>query len=80
MEAFKTKGSAKGGILCIAVPKEFEEKELEVIVLSTNEETDQVIQEEKNKQHKAKVERLTSIVGSARYPDFPITKFDVYDQ
>jgi hypothetical protein len=80
MEAFKTKGLAKEGILAIAVPKEFEEKELEVIVLSSSGDMDKVVKEEETKQHKEKVERLTSIVGSAKYPDFPITKFDVYEQ
>ncbi|MEJ7680359.1 MAG: hypothetical protein WKG06_21395 [Segetibacter sp.] len=77
MEALKTKGIAHEGILSVRVPKEFEDKELEVIILSSD------IYKNENKPeeiHLEKVKRLLSIVGKAKYPDFPITKYDVYDQ
>jgi hypothetical protein len=82
MEAIKTKAVAHKGVLTIPVPKEFEEKELDVIILSDgdNKEDDVEIEEKRKKQHEEKVRTLMSIVGTAKYPDFPITKYDVYDQ
>jgi hypothetical protein len=81
MEAFKTKALAHKGVLTIPVPKEFEEKELEVIILSNDNKNDRFeLEEYKNQQHEEKVKRLMSIVGKAKFPDFPITKYDVYDQ
>jgi hypothetical protein len=82
MEAIKTKAIAHKGVLTISVPKEFEEKELDVIILSSdgNKEDDLKMEEERKKQHEEKVRTLMSIVGTAKYPDFPITKYDVYDQ
>lgn len=77
MEALKTKGMAHDGILTIKVPKEFEDKELEVIVLSGyDDEADN----NKANIHEEKVKRLLGIVGRAKYPDFPISKDDVYEQ
>ncbi len=82
MEAIKTKAIAYKGVLTIPVPKEFEEKELDVIILSDgdNKEDDVEMEEKRKKQHEEKVRTLMSIVGTAKYPDFPITKYDVYDQ
>lgn len=82
MEAIKTKAIAHKGVLTIPVPKEFEEKELDVIILSDgdNKEDDVEMEEKRKKQHEEKVRTLMSIVGTAKYPDFPITKYDVYDQ
>ncbi len=82
MEAIKTKAVAHKGVLTIPVPKEFEEKELDVIILSDgdNKEDDVEMEEKRKKQHEEKVRTLMSIVGTAKYPDFPITKYDVYDQ
>ncbi len=82
MEAIKTKAIAHKGVLTIPVPKKFEEKELDVIILSDgdNKEDDVEMEEKRKKQHEEKVRTLMSIVGTAKYPDFPITKYDVYDQ
>lgn len=80
MEAIKTKAVARDGILSVPVPKEFEEKELEVIVLSTTNATDNEDRLEELQRHEAKVDRLMSIVGAAKYPDFAISKYDVYEQ
>ncbi len=83
MEAIKTKAIAHKGVLTIPVPKEFEEKELDVIILSSsedNKENNVEMEEKRKKQHEEKVRTLMSIVGTAKFPDFPITKYDVYDQ
>jgi hypothetical protein len=47
-----------------------------MIVSSKEQEEDQ------NEPVKTKrnIKELLSIVGAAKYPDFPITKYDVYDQ
>ena len=76
MEALRTKGVADKGILTVPVPKEFEDKELDVIILTHPE----VQKNDEDRDHKEKVKRLLAIVGAAKYPDFPITKYDVYDQ
>jgi hypothetical protein len=78
MEALKLKGIAHDGRLTIEVPEEFDEKELEVIVsLTTTPDTQE---SERKTQHVEKVKQLKSIIGAAKYPDFPITKYDVYEQ
>ncbi len=77
MEALKTKGVAHAGILSVMVPKEFEDKELEVIILSGDINANENNNE---KRHEEKVKRLLSIVGKAKYPDLPISKYDVYEQ
>lgn len=63
--------------MSVRVPKEFEDKELEVIILSGDINFNG---NNKEKIHEEKVKRLLSIVGAAKYPDFPITKYDVYEQ
>jgi hypothetical protein len=78
MEAIKIKGVASNGKLTVAVPKQFEEKELEVIILSAEEPMAMDQELTKNREEKAK--RMMSIVGAANYPDFPLTKYDVYEQ
>lgn len=77
MEAIKLIGTSHDGKLTVAVPEEFDEKELEIMIISSKEKKSdtQEIQEKKKK-----IEELLSIVGTAKYPDFPMTKYDVYDQ
>jgi hypothetical protein len=77
MEALKTKGIAHEGILSVRVPKEFDDKELEVIILSGDVNTGEG---DRKKLHEEKVKRLLGIVGKAKHPDFPITKYDAYEQ
>ena len=76
MEAYRTKGRAENGKLVIGIPKEFDLKVLEVIVLA--EETNQDFDNLHNKEERK--ERLMKIVGAAKHPDFSIDKYDVYDQ
>ncbi|HEX8357118.1 MAG TPA: hypothetical protein VF610_06900 [Segetibacter sp.] len=76
MEAVKIKGIAQNGILSVPVPKEFEDKELEVIILFN----DKASIDDEVTAHEKKVERLLRIVGAAKFPDTPLTKYDVYHQ
>ncbi|MCW3106517.1 MAG: hypothetical protein JWQ09_1023 [Segetibacter sp.] len=82
MEAIKTKGVAHKGVLSIPVPKEFDERELEVIILSPAPAGihNETVGDEEVHKHEEKVGRLMSIVGAAKFPKFPITKYDVYEQ
>ena len=75
MEAIKLIGNSHNGKLTVAVPEEYDEKELEIMIISSKEKKD--IKKEKNNERADKFMRL---VGSAKYPDFPMTKYDVYDQ
>lgn len=76
MEALKIKGVAHKGILSVTVPTEFNEKELDVTIFPVPKKTNDLEQ----KAHEEKVKRLLSIVGTAKYPNFPINKYDAYDQ
>ena len=77
MEAIKLTGISHDGKLIVDVPKEFDNKELEIMIVSSKD------REKKNRlmeEKKRKIKELLSIVGTAKYPDFPMTKYDVYDQ
>jgi hypothetical protein len=77
MEVIKLIGTSHDGKLTVAVPEEFDEKELEIMIISSKEkksDTQEILEK------KRKIEELLSIVGTAKYPDFPMTKYDVYDQ
>ncbi len=76
MEAIKAKGIAKNGELKISVPPSFNEQELEVIILSTNEPANHI----NISKHEEKVKRLMSIVGTAKHADLPNDILDVYEQ
>ena len=80
MEAIKTKGVAKNGLLTISVPHQFDEQELEVIILSNadNDKNFSLLKNEKIQQEK--VAKRLSIIGTAKDPDAPIEGYDVYDQ
>lgn len=79
MEAFKINGISHKGLLTVQVPKEFDERELEVIILQ-QDKNQKIYEEQKKNKHAAKVERLMGMVGSAKNPDFPISRYDVYEQ
>lgn len=82
MEAIKLTGTVHNGILTVSVPKEFDEKELELMIISSREkkEDDKGKMEEKEMEEDKRREKLMKIFGSAKHPDFPMTKYDVYDQ
>ncbi len=77
MEAIKLIGTSHDGKLTVSVPEEFDDKELEIMIISSKKKK---IDEDGMKVKKRNIEELISIVGAAKYPDFPITKYDVYDQ
>ena len=77
MEAIKLIGTSHGGKLTVSVPEEYDDKELEIMIISSKEKKrneDEIIVKKRN------IKELMSIVGAAKHPDFPITKYDVYDQ
>jgi hypothetical protein len=76
MDAIKLIGTSHNGQLIVDVPEELNDKELEIMVISSKEKQDMNELTEK----KRNIEELLSIIGAAKYPDFPITKYDVYDQ
>ena len=81
MEAIKTRGVAKDGVLTVRVPHQFDEQELEVIVLSVMEKPgNPVFLLNEKTSHDERMKRLMSIVGTAKYPDAPLEKYDEYDQ
>jgi hypothetical protein len=77
MEAIKLIGTSHNGKLTVSVPEEYDNKELEIMIVSSKEKEEDQSEPEKIKRN---IKELLSIIGAARYPDFPITKYDVYDQ
>ena len=77
MEALRTTGVAKNGILTVHVPEKFEGKDLEVIVLTSDTDKDETLH--KDLQSK-KIERLLRIIGTAKDSTTTFNKHDLYDQ
>lgn len=75
MGALKLKAIAHKGTLTIAVPKEFNEKELDIIISTSEKDVNK-----KEPASEKKIKSLLNIVGTAKYPDFPVTKYDTYEQ
>lgn len=81
MEAIRIRGVAKHAVLTLHVPHQFDERGLEVIVLSNDEEKTSIdLLNEKKLAHQEKVIRLMKLVGTAKHPDAPIDKYTVYEQ
>ena len=80
MEAIKLIGTSHDGILTIAVPEEFNEKELEVMIISSKGKKNENEEKIKKKQKDKRAEKFMKLFGSAKHPDFPMTKYDTYDQ
>jgi len=78
MEAIKLIGTSENGILTVAVPDEFNDKELEIMIVAAKDKDKKDI--EKIKNNKERIQKFKNLVGSAKHPDFPMTKYDVYDQ
>ena len=77
MEAIKLVGTSHDGKFTISVPEEYDEKELEIMIISAKEKKGN---EDKKIGKKRNIKEMMSIVGAAKHPDFPITKYDVYNQ
>jgi hypothetical protein len=78
MEALKTKGMAKDGVLIIHVPEEFEGRNLEVIVLPEEEQPGSEVKNNTDKNQK--LNRLFSVIGTAKDMNKNFDKHEVYDQ
>lgn len=78
MDAIKLIGTSHKGKLIVDVPDEYDEMELEIMIISSKEKEkdDNRKLAEEERRRKA----LLSIVGAGKYPDFPMTKYDVHDQ
>jgi hypothetical protein len=79
MEAIKLKGTSHNGKLTLSVPAEFDGKELELMIISSKEKKDDdhgKMEEDEIKEDKRK-EKFMKNFGSAKHPDFPMTKYDV---
>ena len=77
MEAIKLVGTSHDGKFTISVPEEYDEKELEIMIISAKEKKGN---EDKKIGKKRNIKEMMSIVGEAKHPDCPITKYDVYNQ
>ena len=80
MEALKLKVRTSDGKLTVAVPDEFNNKEVEVIVLSSVEASSFADNETAVKGKDERIKRLLSVIGTAKYPEQSIDKYDVYEQ
>lgn len=78
MDAIKLIGTSHGGKLIIDVPEELDDKEIEIMIVSSKEKDRD--EDEKIKKTKERIDKFMSLAGSAKHPDFPITKYDIYDQ
>lgn len=77
MDPIKLIGTSHGGKLTVDVPEELDDKEIEIMIISSKEKKE----EDEDKEEKMrKRKELLSLIGAAKHPDFPMTKYDVYDQ
>ena len=76
MEALRLTAKASEGKLTVVVPEIFNDQEMEVIVLMQPKETEIKKDEAISELHRKRMD----FFGKAPYPDFPITKYDVYYQ
>jgi len=72
MEAIKLIGTSHNGKLTVDVPKEFDEKELEIMIISSKEKEKN---DKKNIKAIKRTEKFMKLVGSAKHPDFPTIIF-----
>lgn len=80
MEALKLRGVPANGILRLAVPDAFNNREVEIIVLSAENAGFETLNPENTQRNDDKIKRLLSIIGTAKYPNTVIDKYDAYNQ
>ncbi|HRH47511.1 MAG TPA: hypothetical protein PLP23_02095 [Panacibacter sp.] len=80
MEALKLRGVPANGILSLAVPDAFNNREVEVIVLSAENAGFETLNPENTQRNDDKIKRLLSVIGTAKYPNTVIDKYDAYNQ
>ena len=79
MEVLEYIKKAEGGKIVIEVPEQLHGKELLVIVREKVEGDDDYNKFQKMSSQERKA-HLMQFCGTAKYPDYPIDKNDVYDQ
>ena len=80
MEALKLRGMPANGQLTVAVPDAFNNKEVEVIVLTAESEPSKGFDDPSTSSQEERIKRLLSVIGKAKYPDTAIDKYNVYEQ
>jgi hypothetical protein len=73
MDAIKLIGTAHGGKLTVDVPEELNDKEIEIMIISSKEKSKEE-EDDKIKKDKERIEKFMNVAGSGKQPDFPITK------
>ena len=68
METIKLIGTSHDGKLTVAVPAEFNDKELEIMIISSKDK--KVEDEEKKREYEERKEKFMSLAGSADDPGF----------
>jgi hypothetical protein len=81
MEKLEFITKSEGGKVVLDIPAKLDGKKLKVVV---TEDHDDLNDDELKRFHELSDEErlriLQQFAGSAKYPDFPINKYDVYDQ
>ncbi len=81
MEKLEFITKSEGGKVVLDIPAKLDGKKLKVVV---TEDHDDLNDDELKRFHELSGEErlriLQQFAGSAKYPDFPINKYDVYDQ
>lgn len=77
METLEFIKKAEGGKIIIEVPENLEGKELRITV---TEQKKREVRKFRDMAPEERLRYLEQFKGKAKYPDFPITKYDVYDQ
>jgi hypothetical protein len=79
METLEFIKRAEGGKIIIEVPEDLEGKELRIKV-TEKEPEDEELKKFRDMKPEERLRHLEQFRGKAKYPYFPITKYDVYDQ
>ena len=73
MDPIKLIGISHGGKLTVDVPEELDDKEIEIMIISSKEKSKEE-EDDKIKKDKERIEKFMNVAGSGKQPDFPITK------
>lgn len=69
MDAIKLIGTSHNGKLVVDVPEEYDEKELEILIVSSKDTANK-----KEVETKRNITEMMKIAGAAKYPEISITK------
>jgi len=79
MEVLEYIKKAEGGKIIIEVPQQLDGKELLVIVREKVDGNDNYNEFQRMSSHE-RLAYIKQFCGTAKYPDYPVDKYDVYDQ